>query len=74
VFLGGAKHGLQEVLVGGKPAPFFFDPDQGLAHGLVTFVAEPLRIEVLCSPAGDNRLPEKRVSIGLAPVVKERAP
>ena len=74
VFLGGAKHGLQEVLVGGKPAPFFFDPAQGLAHGLVTFVAEPLRIEVLCSPEGANRLPEKRVSIGLAPVVKERAP
>ena len=73
VFLGGAKHGLQEVLVGGKPAPFFFDPAQGLAHGLVTFVAEPLRIEVLCSPEGANRLPEKRVSIGLAPVVKERA-
>jgi hypothetical protein len=74
LFLGGAKHGLQEVLVGGKPAPFFFDPAQGLAHGLVTFVAEPLRIEVLCSPEGANRLPERRVSSGLAPLVKERAP
>jgi hypothetical protein len=74
VFLGGANHGLQQVLVGGRPAPFFFDPAQGLAHGLVTFAAEPLKIEVLCSRESANRLPEKRVTTGLAPVSEERVP
>jgi hypothetical protein len=71
VFLGGANRGLHEVLVGGKPAPFFFDPAQGLAHGLVTFAAEPLHIEVICSRDAANRLPEKRVTAGLAPAFKE---
>ena len=40
VFLGGANHGLQQVLIGGKPAPFFFDPAQG------TYLASPATLAV----------------------------
>jgi len=74
VFLGGAQQGLQEVLVAGRPALFFFDAAQGLAHGLVTFTAEPLRIEVRCSQDGANRLPEKPVSAALAPKTGKQVP
>ena len=74
VFLWAAKQGLQEVVVAGKPAPFFFDPTQGLAHGLVTFTAQPLRIEVLCSQDGANRLPEKPVTTALALTTEKQAP
>jgi hypothetical protein len=62
VFLGGANCGLEQVLVGGKPAPFFFDPAQGLAYGQVTFTSKPLAIEVLCSRDGANHLPVGRTS------------
>jgi hypothetical protein len=67
VFLGGANRGLAQVLVGGKPAEFFSDLAQGLAHGLVTFTAEPLTIEVLCSRDGANRLPSGRANIPAKP-------
>ena len=62
VFIGGASRGVHQVLVAGKPAPFCFDAAQGLAHGQVTFAAEPLEIEVLCSPERANGLPEKRIT------------
>ena len=74
VLLGGAQQGLQEVLVRGRPALFFFDAAQGLAHGLVTFTAEPLRIEVRCSQDGANRLPEKPVSAAPALTTEKRFP
>lgn len=54
-----AKHGVQKVTVGGEPAAFFLDAAQGLAHGLVTFPSEPVKIEVICSPDGVGGLPEK---------------
>jgi hypothetical protein len=59
IFIGGATFGIRQVVVAGKPAVFSFDPDQGLAHGSVTFTASPLKVEVLCSPDGVNGLPEK---------------
>ena len=59
VYIGTAKHGVQRVAVAGNQAAFFFDPDQHLAHGTVTFTAEPLTVEVICSSDGINRLPEK---------------
>ena len=65
VFLGGASQGLEQVLVGGKAASFFYDPTQGLAHGHVTFALDPLTIEVLCSQNGTNSLPEKPVPASL---------
>ncbi len=64
VFLGGVNQGLQQVLVGGKAASFFYDPTQGLAHGHVAFALDPLTIEVLCSQNGTNSLPEKPVPAG----------
>ena len=68
VFLAGASKGLQQVLVGGKPAPFYFDPAQGLTYGLVTFTSRPLTIEVLCSRDGANHLPEKPAAADPAPL------
>jgi hypothetical protein len=70
LFLGGTDMGLEQVLVNGKPAPFFFDPAQGLAHGLVIFPSEALKIEALRSRDGVNRLPEMRLS----PVALDRLP
>jgi hypothetical protein len=64
IFIAGAKHGIQQIVVAGQRADFFFDPAQGLAHGQVTFTAQPLKIEVLCSPDYANGLPEKSVSAG----------
>jgi len=61
VFVGGAKHGIRQVAVNGTPTPFSYDAAQGVAHGLVTFTAEPLTIAVQCSPDGVNQLPEKTV-------------
>jgi hypothetical protein len=62
LFLAAAKQGIEQVLVNGKRAAFFFDPVQGLAHGTVTFTAEPLKLEVLCSPNDANGLPEGKVT------------
>jgi len=62
VFVGGAKSGIEKVVVAGKRADFFFDPVQGLAHGSVTFADQPLKIEVHCSPDGVNGLPGKPVT------------
>jgi len=59
VFFAGPNQGMQLVLAGGQPARFFYDPAQGLAHGLVTFTAKPLAVEVYCSRSGTNRLPTK---------------
>ncbi len=59
VFFAGAKHGIQKVIVAGAPADFTLDPAQGLAHGLVTFTADPLVIEMSCSSEGRNGLPER---------------
>jgi hypothetical protein len=64
VFIGGAKHGISQVMVGGRPASFFYDSTQGIAHGQVTFTNEPLKIEVLYSPNSVNQLPEKPVAAG----------
>jgi len=61
IFIAGAGQGIQQLLVGGKRAEFFFDPSQGLAHGDMTFTVKPLRIEVLCSANGANTLPEKAI-------------
>ncbi len=61
VFIGGARQGIQQVLVAGKPAPFFIDSTQGLAHGMVTFTRDPLRLEVLGSANGTSKLPEEAV-------------
>jgi len=62
LFVGGAEHGIQEVVVAGKRVAFFFDRTQGLAHGTVTFAAEPLKMEVRCSPDGASGLPERQVA------------
>jgi hypothetical protein len=62
LFIDGTKHGIRQVLVGGQPAAFTFDPAQGLVHGTVTFTTEPLTIEVIGSPDGANGLPEKPVA------------
>lgn len=62
LFIGRAKQGIRQVLVAGKPASFFFDPAQGLAHGTVTFTPEPLQLQVQLSPTGTNDLPEKPVT------------
>src|ERR1035438_335460 len=56
---GGAKHGIGQVIVAGRPAQFFYDSTQGVAYGEVTFTSEPLEIEVSCSPDQANKLPEK---------------
>lgn len=61
VFIHGAKHGVQKVMVGGEPAGFFFDSAQGLAHGTVKFTSEPVKIEVICSPDSAGGLPEKPI-------------
>jgi hypothetical protein len=50
---------INEVLVNGEKQPFFFDASQGLVHGIVTFGAEPLRVEVRCSESGASVLPQK---------------
>ncbi|MCX7424567.1 MAG: hypothetical protein NTW96_02890 [Planctomycetia bacterium] len=62
LFLGGARHGIERVVVAGEDAPFAFDPAQGLAHGPVTFASEPLKIEVIGASDGANHLPEKPVT------------
>jgi hypothetical protein len=59
LFLGGANHGLRQVLFNGYPAAFFFDPAQGVAHGKVVFTSKPLTLELLCSPDDANHLPHK---------------
>jgi hypothetical protein len=64
IFLAPAAPGIHPVLVAGQPAEFFFDPVRGLAFGTVTFAAKPLKLEVLCSAAGANQLPEMPVTIG----------
>ncbi len=62
VFVAAANYGIQQILVAGKGADFFFDPAQRLAHGQVTFSAKPLKLEVLCSPDGAGMLPESPVT------------
>jgi hypothetical protein len=62
IYVRSGKPGIEQILVASQPAPFFFDPVQGLAHGSMTFTSEPVKVEVLCSPGGANRLPEKRVT------------
>src|ERR1035437_9349457 len=59
IFIGGAKPGIGQVIVAGRPAHFFYDSTQGVAYGEVTFTSEPLEIEVSCSPDHANKLPEK---------------
>jgi hypothetical protein len=71
IFIAGAKQGIQQVVVGGKQADFFYDPAQGLAHGNVTFTGKPLKMEVNCSPQNANALPEKLVTA--APLVLQGA-
>ena len=61
VFVGGAQQGFGKIIVSGKRAAFFFDPAQGLAYGMVTFAAKPLKITVFCSPNRVNELPERPV-------------
>jgi hypothetical protein len=61
IFVGGARRGIKQVLVAGKPAEFFFDSTQSLAHGAVNFATEPVTVELLYSSDGVNRLPEKKV-------------
>ena len=56
--------GLQEVWSQESRCRSFFDPAQGLAHGLVTFTAEPVRIEVRCCTTA-NACPRSPI----APVV-----
>jgi hypothetical protein len=62
LFVGGARHGLQRVVVAGEDAPFAFDPAQGLAHGPITFTSGPVKIEVIGAPDGVNHLPDKPVT------------
>jgi hypothetical protein len=62
VFITGAKHGIQQVIVAGHRADFSFDPVQGLAHGPVTFTGKPLKIELLCAYDSAHGLPEKPVT------------
>ena len=59
LFLGGANHGLRQVLYNGHPAAFFFDPAQGVAHGQVVFTPQPLTLEFVCSQDDVNHLPNK---------------
>jgi hypothetical protein len=61
IFISGAKDGINRVVVDGKPAEFFFDPAQGLAHGAVTFTTKPLKIEVFYPTGGANKLPQRTV-------------
>lgn len=61
VYVGGARRGIERVLVAGKPAEFGFDSAQGLAHGVVSFAREPVTVEVQYSSDGANWLPEKKV-------------
>jgi hypothetical protein len=62
IFIAAAQHPVQQVLVAGEKAAFSFDPVQGLAHGLVTFTTQPVKIEVICSPDHATDLPEQPVS------------
>jgi hypothetical protein len=59
LILGGANHGLRQVLFNGHPAAFYFDPAQRLAHGRVVFTPKPLTLEFVCSPDDVNHLPHK---------------
>jgi len=74
VLLSGLTRGLKDILIAGKPAPFYYDPSRGMVHGLVTFTSDPLQIEVHCSPDGGNRLPEKPVAISPALGSEKQAP
>jgi hypothetical protein len=58
-FIACGNQGIDHVNVNGKPASFFFDPAQRLAHGPVTYTSRPLKIEVICSPGDDNKLPTR---------------
>jgi hypothetical protein len=64
IFVGCVSQGIEQVSVGGKREPFFFDPAQGLVHGKVTFTSQPLKVEVLCSPSAANGLPDSPVPAG----------
>jgi hypothetical protein len=62
LLIGCGKHGIRQVLIAGKPAPFGYDAAQGIAHGPVTFVDGPVQVEAVFSTDGDNSLPEKPIT------------
>ncbi|MDD2474388.1 MAG: twin-arginine translocation signal domain-containing protein [Dysgonamonadaceae bacterium] len=64
IFIVGAQHGIEKIVVEGETATFFIDSAQGIAHGTVTFTAKPLKITVYCSLDRINALSESSVSVG----------
>jgi hypothetical protein len=61
IFVGGSKQGIEKILVAGRPGDFAFDSSREVAHGVVTFTPDPLKIEVFYSTRHGNALPEKAV-------------
>jgi hypothetical protein len=55
-------HGIESIMVNGKPAKFFFDSSSGIAHGEVTFAARPVAIEVRFTPESHSKLATKAIS------------
>ena len=62
VLLAGAGRGIERVTVDGEPAGFFLDASRGIAHGTVTFAAQPVTIEAAFSRNPRSNLPPKAVS------------
>lgn len=62
ILIGGSTDRIDEVRVNGKQMQFYLDSSQRVAHGKVTFEADPLRVEVKCAAAQAARLPEKPVA------------
>jgi hypothetical protein len=62
VFIRAKKNAIQRIEVAGQPTTFYFDSTNALAHGEVTFTAQPLKIEVFCSSSAAGQLREKSVA------------